>query len=129
MYGSRARYSKNETTTAQAQGKGQRRSLLQPQALAASQPFYPTLGQWGTQGVPIDCGPDWNWEAIEAAVTWGPHRSALEPENVALVHEDIKYQVNAGFSTIMMWEDIKRLRPSSLPWRSCLKKTAEAEPF
>jgi hypothetical protein len=105
---------RNSHPMAQAQGKGQQRSLMQPQALAASHPFYTTLGRWGSQGVPIDCGPGWNWEAIEAAVAWGPHRSALEPENVALVHEDIKYQVDAGFSTIMLWEDIKCLQPSSL---------------
>jgi hypothetical protein len=99
---------------AEAQGKTRRRSLMQPQPLAAKHPFYPTLSQWGSRGVPIDCGPDWAWDAIEAAVARGPHRSALQPENVALVHEDIQYQVDAGFSKIVMWEDIKRHRPRQL---------------
>jgi hypothetical protein len=99
----------------QAQGTMQRQSLMQPQPLAALHPFYPTLSHWGSRGVPIDCGPDWEWNFIEAAAAaWGPHRSALELGKVELVHEDIQYQVDAGFSWIVMWEDIQRIRPSKL---------------
>jgi hypothetical protein len=47
-------------------------------------------------------------------VARGAHRSALEPDNIQLVHEDIQYQVEAGFSEILLWEDVKRLRPRSL---------------
>lgn len=95
---------------AQAQGKATRRSLMQPQPLGALHPFHETLCQWGSQGVPIDCGPDWTWDAIEAAVARGPHRSALDPENIALVHEDIQYQVDAGFSRMMLWDNVKHHR-------------------
>jgi hypothetical protein len=96
-----------------AQGT-QRRSLMQPQARAQSHPFSPTLHQWATAGVPVDCGPNWEWDVIEQAVARGPHRSALEADNIALVHEDIQYQVDAGFSTIMLWSDLQKLRPSNL---------------
>jgi hypothetical protein len=61
----------------QAQGKTARRSLMQPQQLAAGHPFFPTLNEWGTEGVPVDCGPDWTWQVIEQAVARGPHRSAM----------------------------------------------------
>jgi len=91
-----------------------RRSLMQPQPLAAGHPFFPTLNEWGTEGVPVDCGPDWEWDVIEQAVTRGPHKSAMEPNNIALVHEDIQYQVDAGFSRIMLWSDLKKLRPKNL---------------
>jgi hypothetical protein len=87
---------------------------MQPQPLAAGHPFFPTLHDWGTEGVPVDCGPDWEWDVIEQAVARGPHKSAMEPDNIALVHEDIKYQVEAGFSKIMLWSDIKKLRPHNL---------------
>jgi hypothetical protein len=50
----------------------------------------------------VDCGPDWEWDVVEQAVARGPHRSALEPENIALVQEGIQYQVDAGFSRIML---------------------------
>ncbi len=71
--------------------QGERRSLMQPQAIAAGHPFFPTLHQWGTEGVPVDCGPDWEWDAVLAAVARGPHISAMDPENIPLVHEHVLY--------------------------------------
>jgi hypothetical protein len=97
-----------------AQGKTQRRSLLQPQLRAQGHPFFPTLHEWATNGVPVDCGPNWEWEIVEQAVARGPHRSAMEKDNIALVHEDIQYQVDAGFSRIVLWSDLKKLRPPKL---------------
>jgi hypothetical protein len=87
---------------------------MQPQPLAAGHPFFPTLHQWGSHGVPVDCGPDWQWDAVLAAVAGSPHRSALDPENIALVHEDVQYQVDAGFSKIVLWEDLNQLKPRRL---------------
>jgi hypothetical protein len=62
----------------------------------------------------VDCGPDWEWSVIEQAVARGPHKSALEPENLATVHEDIKYQADAGFSRIVLWSELQALRPAKL---------------
>jgi hypothetical protein len=87
---------------------------MQPQLRAAGHPFFKTLHEWGTNGVPVDCGPDWDWQVIEKAVARGPHISAMDADNIALVHEDIQYQVDAGFSKIMLWSDLKRLRPRKL---------------
>jgi hypothetical protein len=42
----------------------------------------------GSKEIPVDCGPDWEWETVLAAVACGPHISAMEPENTPLVHED-----------------------------------------
>jgi hypothetical protein len=99
----------------EAQGKtDERRSLLQPQRRAAGHPFFPTLNEWATKGVPVDCGPEWSWEVIETAVARGPHRSAIGEESIALVHEDIQYQVDAGFCKVVPWEEVQRLRPPNL---------------
>lgn len=62
----------------------------------------------------MDCGPDWTREAIETAVARGPHLSALNPEARALVQEDVQYQVDAGFSEIVLWDDYKVDMPSNL---------------
>jgi hypothetical protein len=97
-----------------SQAKGTRRSLMQPQEGAQEHPFYPTLQQWGANGVPVNCGPDWEWHVIAQAVARGPHRSALDPENAATVKEDIQYQVDAGFSEIFTWEEVQKLRPKTL---------------
>jgi hypothetical protein len=69
-------------------------------------PFADTLKEW-EKGVPVDCGKPWSKETIITAVARGPHRSALTPEAIQLVHEDVDYQVGAGFSEIVMWDDIK----------------------
>jgi hypothetical protein len=103
----------NNHPMGQAQGTS-RRSLMQPQLWAQGRPFFLTLHEWATEGVPVDCGPDLEWDVIEQAVACGPHRSAMEPNNIKLVHEDIQYQVDAGFSWIMFWSDLKELRPRNL---------------
>jgi hypothetical protein len=50
---------------------------------------------------------------IEAAIAKGPHKSATTNEAIRLFDEDIRYQVDAGFAKIVLWEDIKhKLLPS-----------------
>jgi hypothetical protein len=89
------------------------RSLLQPMPLIMlGHPFGGTLEEWES-GVPVDCGETWKKETIKAAVTRGPHPTARAADAVALVHEDVAYQVKAGFSKIVMWDDIKNDLP---PW-------------
>ncbi len=87
----------------EARGKPETaRSLLQPMPLIVlGHPFGETLQEWRT-GVPVDCGDPWKREAIEAAVMRGPHPTARAAEAVALVHEDLTYQVQAGFSKIVL---------------------------
>ncbi len=62
----------------------------------------------------MDCGPNWKWDVIEAAVARGPHPTACTPEAIALFEEDIEYQRQAGFCKIILWEELKRLRPPNL---------------
>ncbi len=47
--------------------KGKPKSLMQPQPLAEVYPFTPTLTEW-QHGINVNCGPNWSWEVIEAAV-------------------------------------------------------------
>jgi hypothetical protein len=75
-------------------------------------PFGETLEEWQS-GVPVDCGETWARMAIEAAVARGPHPTARAADAVSLVHEDVAYQVKAGFSKIVLWDDIKTDLPSS----------------
>ncbi len=77
--------------------QGELTSLMQPQPLAEVHPFAPTLWKW-QQGIPIDCGLDWDRSVIEAAVECGPHPTARTPKSIALFVEDIKYQIKANFA-------------------------------
>ncbi len=95
------------------QPKGKRTLLMQPQPLANVHPFTPTLKKW-RHDIAVDCGPDWNWDVIEAAIERGPHPTTRTPEAVALFEEDIEYQRKAGFCKVIPWDEIKRLRPPNL---------------
>ena len=85
---------------------------MQPQPMAEVHPFAPTLRKW-QQGIPVDCGPDWERSVIEAAVDRGPHPMARTPKLIALFVEDIEYQIKAGFCRVFLWEDIKRRLPAN----------------
>ncbi len=78
--------------------KGKPTSLMQPQPLAEVHPFMPTLKGW-QHGINMDCGPDWDWEVIEAAVARGPHPIATTPDAIAFFKEDMAYQEKGGFLT------------------------------
>ncbi len=93
--------------------EGKPTSLMQPQPLADVHPFTPTLKEW-RHGIEVDCGPDWTWEVIEAAVARGPHPTACTHEAIALFEEDIEYQRQAGFCKVIPWEELKQLRPPNL---------------
>jgi hypothetical protein len=95
-----------EWPAARATGKSgtDARSLLIPQDLARCllpAEAYQTLVEYSRCGVPNDCGPDWSRAAVKAAKAAGLHVSALLPENVTLMWEDIEYQVKAGFVTMV----------------------------
>jgi hypothetical protein len=93
--------------------QGKPTSLMQPQPLSAVHPFTPTLNKW-RHGIEVDCGPDWSWDVVEAAIAQGPHPTAATPDSIALFKDDIAYQVKAGFCKVMLWEDLQRLRPHNL---------------
>jgi hypothetical protein len=71
------------------------------------------MKQWH-HGIKVDCGPDWSWDTIKAAIERGPHPTACTSDAHDLFKEDITYQVTAGFSKVMLWEDVKRLHPANL---------------
>ena len=84
---------------------GKHTSLMHPQPLAKVHPFTPTMKAW-RQGIPVDCGPDWTWDVIAAAVAHGPHPTAL-------FAEDIEYQVKGGFCKVYWWDELQKLQPAN----------------
>ena len=86
--------------------KGKVKRLMSPSACVNFHPFTETLKEW-EEGVPVDCGENWTREMIDAAIQQGPHRSALTPEAIALIKEDVAYQVQAGYAQVVEWESLK----------------------
>jgi hypothetical protein len=76
-----------------------------PSACANVHPFAETLREW-EDGVPVDCGKPWTWEAITAAVEKGAHKSATSYKSIVLIAEDVAYQVAAGYAQIVTWEEL-----------------------
>ena len=87
--------------------QGKPRSLMQPQPLADVHPFTPTMKRW-CHRIAVDCGPDWSWDVIEVAVKRGPHPTACTTDAYDLFAKDVAYQVSAGFSLVVLWDDINR---------------------
>ena len=93
-----------------------RQSLMQPQALAARllpSTVFEKLRSWAAHGVPVRCGPDWKADAIEAALRLGCHKSATSPEAIALLKDDLGYQVAAGFSQLLPARVVLEQRPKN----------------
>jgi hypothetical protein len=93
-----------------AQGK---KRLMSPSACVNFHPFTETLQKW-EEGVPVDCGEDWTVEQIEAAIQQGPHKSALNSEAIALIEEDVAYQVRAGYAQVVDWATLRKRLPPQL---------------
>jgi hypothetical protein len=89
------------------------RSLMDPSPFAVmSHPFGATLKEW-SYGVQVNCGNDWTREAIDLAIQHGPHPTACLPEALEVFAEDIAYQVEAGFTELVFWDDIKDDLPAN----------------
>jgi len=80
--------------------QGKRRKLMNPQKWMKFHPFVSTLEQW-SDGVSANCGEPWSAQAIAAAVSRGPHTSALTPEARLLIADEMEYQITAGFSEMV----------------------------
>ena len=89
-------------------------SLMRPTGPALHHPLAATLSRWSQDGVDVDCGNPWSRDALEASIAKGPHVSALTPEAIALVHEDVEYQCKGGFAEVILWDDLKKSIPRHL---------------
>ena len=89
-------------------------NLMLPTGTALLLEDSPTLSRWSLEGCEVDCGAPCLEEALTAAVDRGPHKGALSEEAMQLVHDDVEYQVKAGFAEIYFWDDLKGDPPSNL---------------
>ena len=102
---------------AEVNGKYPKRSLMQPQPLAERllpAEEYERLLKFAQEGCPAECGPDWDDDVIQAARQAGPHVSALDPDNLDLIWEDITYQQKAGFVSIVTADELFDGHPPDL---------------
>ena len=89
-------------------------SLMRPSGSSLCHPLAATLSRWSQDGVEVDCGVPWERTSLDAAILKGPHSSALTPESIALIHEDVEYQRAGGFAEVVLWENLKKSTPLHL---------------
>ena len=86
---------------------------MEPAPWMRFHPFVATLEHWAS-GVSALCGEPWSEAAIVAAIERGPHTSALTPEARELIDEEMRYQIQAGFSEMVLWRTIQHAYPTNL---------------
>ncbi len=86
---------------------------MEPAPWMRFHPFVATLEHWAS-GASALCGEPWSEAAICAAIERGPHTSALTPEARDLIDDEMKYQIQAGFSEMVLWRTIQHAYPTNL---------------
>ena len=67
---------------------------------ALKHPAAPLLHEYATRGCPVDCGPDWSRDQIEAALQYGLHPSAQMDDVRECLVQETKIKVEEGFTKI-----------------------------
>ena len=80
-----------------------------PQGRAAAHPVGSILLEYAWNGCPVDVGRNWSRVEIMAAAERGPHISALVPEAIAMMHEEVEANVKEGFATAVYLDEIEHL--------------------
>ena len=85
-----------------------------PSGLALHHPAAASLLQYATSGCLVMPRRDWTYEEIKAAVLRGPHVSALEPDAIQQLADELEHKVWCGQARIVKWEKIKHNLPKHL---------------
>ena len=72
------------------------------------------LLEYAYAGCPVDCGPDWTKDQLEAAITRGSHPSAKVPEAAQACHDEAMQRVLDGCCRLVPWKQIRDNPPHNL---------------
>jgi len=70
-------------------------------------PAFDALFCYATKGCPVDCGPSWSQEHLEAAVLHGPHILAKSADAARCLQEEAMEKVAQGEAEVIKWNEIK----------------------
>ena len=90
------------------------RNNMCPSGLASHHPAAELLMEYATLGCPTDTGKQWTPSQMQAAIDRGPHISALDPNAITQLHEEVQQKVANGQARIVNWDDIKDDPPAEL---------------
>jgi len=90
------------------------RGSMCPSGLALYHEAAETLLEYATGGCPVETGRDWTVEMMAAAIERGPHVSAMDPEAMKILAEEVAQKELKGQCRVIKWEDIKKRPPTQL---------------
>ena len=83
------------------------RGQMCPQNVALDHPAANILKSYSQQGCPVNTGKKWTMEMWEAMIEKGPHISALEPDAIQQLQEEVESKVKAKQCKVVEWEWLK----------------------
>ena len=90
------------------------RGQMYPAGAAVNHPAAPELRKWATEGCPVDTGPKWTPEQIQAALERGPHLSVMKPDAMRAFREEVASKMEKDQVKIITWDDVKDDPPKEL---------------
>jgi hypothetical protein len=90
------------------------RNEMCPSGLALHHPAAGTLLEYASGGCPALTDKPWTKEQMLEAVEKGPHASALQPDAINQLVEELAEKVRMGQARIVLWDDIKDNPPPQL---------------
>jgi hypothetical protein len=85
-----------------------------PSNLAIHHPAAVTLLKHASGGCPANTGRPWTKEEMQAAIDRGPHVSALDPEAIEQLQQEVQDKVKKGQARLVLWDEIKKDPPKEL---------------
>ena len=90
------------------------RNNMCPSGLAMHHPAAHLLMAYATLGCPTETGEHWTPLQMQAAIDRGPHKSALDPDAITQLNQEVQQKVANGQARIVNWDDIKDDPPPEL---------------
>jgi len=88
--------------------------LMAPSGEALNHPAADMLLEFATTGCPVDTGPKWSKDMLNAALKKGAHPSALDPIASAQLRAESLEKADQGFCRLVAWNDIAENPPQNL---------------
>ena len=93
---------------------GKKIGLMWPRTFSTSHPAAPLLDEYANKGCPVECGPDWTSEHIQAAMKRGNHTSANSKRATTALRTATATKVKNSYARVVKWKMIKDNIPAKL---------------
>ena len=90
------------------------RGQMDPAGPALAHPAADLLTEYATFGCPANTGADWTVEELQTAIDVGPHVSAMVPDAMQQLQEEVAVKIDNGQVKVFLWDDLKKRLPSKL---------------